>query len=84
MNDKNYSFIEKNLSETKKQLNEKKKDLIKIYKKEIEQEISIELAQRYSGTEGKTKQLLKYDQQFKVGYEILNNLKIYNKILNKI
>lgn len=84
LNDKNYSFIEKNLSETKKQLNEKKKDLIKIYKKEIEQEISIELAQRYSGTEGKTKQLLKYDQQFKVGYEILNNLKIYNKILNKI
>ena len=55
---------------------------LKIYKDEIITEIKIELADRYIGNKGRIEEELKYDNQFQTALNILNNQKVYDKLLN--
>ncbi len=55
---------------------------IKPYRDEILDQIKIELADRYSGTKGETEEELSYDNQFQTALKILDNTKLYDKILN--
>lgn len=54
----------------------------KIYEDEIVREIKIELASRYSGTEGKIMTSLEGDKQFQAALKIVTNEKVYKGILN--
>ncbi|QQS34592.1 MAG: S41 family peptidase [Ignavibacteriales bacterium] len=54
----------------------------KIYEDEILREIKIELAARYTGTEGKITASLEGDKQFQAALKIATNEKIYNGILH--
>lgn len=46
-------------------------------------ELKTELASRYLGTKGKIEQFLKYDPQFQTALNLLNDERVYNKILHK-
>jgi len=59
----------------------KKKEL-RSHQKEIVSEIRQEFAARMFGRTGRIKESLKNDPQFDTAFNILNNQKIYNKILN--
>ncbi|MFO7448339.1 MAG: S41 family peptidase [Ignavibacteriaceae bacterium] len=66
----------------KAQLEKLDKSEMKVYKDEIIREIRGELALRYLGSEGKIKELLKYDLQFQAAIKLLNNEKSYLSLLN--
>jgi carboxyl-terminal processing protease len=55
---------------------------MKVYKDEIIRELRAELALRYLGSEGKTKELLKYDTQFQSALKVLGNEKSYSHLLS--
>jgi len=55
---------------------------MKVYKDEIIREIRAELALRYLGSEGKIKELLKYDTQFQTALKVLESEKFYSHLLS--
>ena len=55
---------------------------LQIYKDEILREIKSELAARYIGIEGRLKEQLNSDPQIQTAVEIVNNKKVYEKLLN--
>ncbi len=55
---------------------------LKIFKSEILDELKIELADRYIGNKGRVEEELKFDNQFQTAYKILNDAKVYDKLLN--
>ncbi len=55
---------------------------LKIYKNEILTELKIELAERYLGNKGRIEEELSFDNQFQTALQILNEPKVYDKILN--
>jgi carboxyl-terminal processing protease len=57
---------------------------MRIFRKEILREIKAELASRYLGSAGRTKELLKNDDQFKTAVDILKNERIYKRLLNSL
>ncbi len=52
------------------------------YKNEIADKIKEELAARLWGRKGRVRETLKFDKQFKVALNVLNNNKIYDRLLN--
>ena len=50
---------------------------------EVLRELKGELASRYLGTEGKIEELLTSDPQFQAALKVLNNNKVYDKLLNE-
>jgi carboxyl-terminal processing protease len=55
---------------------------MRIFRKEIIREIKAELASRYLGTSGRTKELMKNDEQLHTAVNILDDDAIYRKLLN--
>jgi carboxyl-terminal processing protease len=56
---------------------------IRIYKPEIIKEIKSELASRYLGLEGRIKEQLKTDEQFRTAVNLIKDNSSYNRLLNK-
>ena len=52
------------------------------YRKEILEEVKIELASRYNNSEGRIRESLKYDRQFQAAYNLLTNENLYLKLLS--
>ena len=74
--------ISESLTKVKNQLENIGNKEITIYKDEVIRELKGELASRYLGTEGKVEELLTSDPQFQTALKVLNNSKIYNRLLN--
>ncbi len=74
--------ISESLTKVKNQLENIGNKEIGIYEDEVLREIKAELASRYLGTEGKVEELLTTDPQFQTALKVLNNDKLYNKLLN--
>jgi carboxyl-terminal processing protease len=55
---------------------------LQIFKNEILKEIKGELASRYSGSNKKVEELLKYDTQFQTALQVTTDDATYNKLLN--
>jgi carboxyl-terminal processing protease len=55
---------------------------MRIFNKEIIREIKTELASRYLGNSGRTKEILSKDEQFSVAFNVLNDDSAYRKLLN--
>lgn len=78
----------KSVTELSAQLEKIKKEFEKLelndlnnYKAEIVEEIRGELASRYLGNEGRTEEFLQSDKQFQSALNILNDQKVYNRLL---
>ncbi len=74
--------IYENLEKIKDQFENIGDKELKKFKKEIIEEIKIELASRYIGNDGEIEQILSDDVQFKTAFNILNDKEVYNKLLN--
>ncbi len=74
--------ITESLTKVKDQLEKIGNKEINIYKDEVLRELKGELASRYLGTEGKIEELLASDPQFQTALKVLDNTKLYNKLLN--
>ncbi len=70
------------LENAKKHFEENVNTELRVFKEEILREIKGELASRYSGSEGKVEELLKYDDQFQTAIDVINSDQTYNKLLN--
>lgn len=70
------------LKSLKEQINKITSTEMRIFKKEIIREIRTELAWRYLGSEGKIKELLGNDEQFKTAVNLAGDDIIYKKLLN--
>lgn len=79
---KTYGSIKTKISQLKKDLEELDNKEINNGKDEIISLIKIELASRYYGNEGRIKQNLENDNQFKVAINFLKNINLYNKFLS--
>ena len=73
-----------NLNNLKIELNNMKDNILLKYKPDIVSEIRQEFAARMFGRKGRIKESLKNDLQFDTAIKILNNQKLYNKILKII
>ncbi|MDP4114558.1 MAG: S41 family peptidase [Bacteroidota bacterium] len=73
--------ITPDLQKLKTQLQKLSKKETRIFKSEIIDEIRAELVLRYLGQDERIKDQLKYDKQFKVALNIINNNNLYNKFL---
>lgn len=71
------------LENAKRYFEDMDKSELSLYQDEILTEIKGELASRYFGSDGKVEELLKYDSQFQVAYDLLSDQPVYNKLLNK-
>lgn len=71
------------LKSVKKHFEENINSELSSSKNEIIREIKGELASRYSGTSGKVKELLKYDEQILTALTVISDDIAYNAILNK-
>jgi carboxyl-terminal processing protease len=80
--DKQFQFISPQLKDIQKQLDKTSSSAIEGYRKEILEEIRIELASRYNNSEGRIRESLKYDNQFQAAYNILTNQNLYLKLLS--
>jgi carboxyl-terminal processing protease len=74
--------ISSELDRLKNEFEEFSKHEMTIFKKEILREIKVEIASRYSGTDGKVKESLEYDKQFQTALNILKDSVVYNRLLN--
>jgi carboxyl-terminal processing protease len=54
---------------------------MRIFRNEIVREIKSELASRYLGSTGRTKEMLSNDEQFRTALSILKDQSLYNKLL---
>ncbi len=75
--------ITESLTQVKNQLEKIGNKEINIYKDEVLRELKGELASRYLGTEGKIEELLTSDPQFQTALKILDNNKVYDRLLNE-
>ena len=73
--------IYENLEKVKLQFEKLGDSDLNIYKKEIIEELRIELASRYIGNNGAVREMLSDDVQFQTALKILSNKKLYDKIL---
>ncbi len=73
-------FLEQ-LDRTKNQIDANHSNEIEKYKNDILFLIREELAARIDGRQGRIKESLKMDNQFEAAYNILNNKKLYNKLV---
>ncbi len=73
--------ITESLTKVKDQLEKIGNKEINIYKDEVLRELKGELASRYLGTEGKIEDLLASDPQFQTALKVLNNTKLYDRLL---
>ncbi len=74
--------ISESLEKIKNEFDKLGNSELKIYKNEILDELKIELADRYIGNKGRVEEELKFDNQFQDAFKILNNEKVYDKLLN--
>jgi carboxyl-terminal processing protease len=70
------------IKKVKTQLEKIDNSELRIYKNEIVRELKNELASRYMGSSGRTKESLNNDQQFQTALKIINNKTVYKKLLN--
>jgi carboxyl-terminal processing protease len=80
--DKQFRNISPQLKDIKKQLDKTSSSGVEEYRKEILEEVKIELASRFSNSEGRIRESLKYDRQFQTAYSILTNQNQYLKLLS--
>ena len=78
----NYANLTNRLEDLRSEVSRLKKDDFKLYADEIVRELKEELAVRYLGLEGKTRQQLKSDDQFQTALDVLEDQAIYEKLLN--
>lgn len=74
--------ISEGLEKIKKEFQKLGNSELRIYKNEILKEIKVELAERYIGNKGRIEEELKFDNQFQTALNILNDPKVYDKLLN--
>ena len=70
------------IKKVKTQLEKIDNSELRIYKSEIVRELKNELASRYMGSVGRTKESLNNDLQFQTALKIINNKSVYKKLLN--
>ncbi|HUX61642.1 MAG TPA: hypothetical protein VMV32_10060, partial [Ignavibacteriaceae bacterium] len=73
--------IYENLEKVKLQFEKLGDRDLSIYKREIIEELKIELATRYIGNNGAVREMLSDDVQFQTALKILSNKDLYDKIL---
>jgi len=78
----NYDELTEELTLLKSKISELKKDDFDIYKNEILDQLKLELAVRYLGTEGRIKEQLKTDIQFQSALDIFESPAVYDHLLN--
>ncbi|MHB1686173.1 MAG: S41 family peptidase [Ignavibacteriaceae bacterium] len=71
-----------NLENVKHQFEKLGNNDLNIYKKEIIEELRIELASRYQGNDGEVREMLSGDVQFQTAIKILSNKEVYDKLLD--
>ena len=79
--DKQFQHITPHLNDLKKQISQTSSFDVDDYRKEIIEEVRIELASRYKNAEGRIKESLRYDNQFQSALRIIQDTKLYNKLL---
>ena len=80
--DKQFRNISPQLQDIKKVLDKSSASGVDDYRKEILEEVKIELASRYNNSEGRIRESLKYDRQFQAAYNLLTNENLYLKLLS--
>jgi carboxyl-terminal processing protease len=80
--DEKYTSITEELNNLKSRISDLKNNDFEFYGDEILSEIKEELALRYTGMEGRIKQHLKSDVQFQSAIKVMENSKVYEKLLN--
>ena len=78
----NAKKMENTLEKLKSEVNEMFEIEFKENKNEILEELKVELAYRFYGTDGGMKEKLKYDKQFTTALNVLKNEEVYSKLLN--
>jgi len=78
----NTKKIEPTIKKLKEQIGDLFNSEYEKSKQEIVGELRGELALRFSGAESEIREWLKYDKQFKAAMNVLNNAKIYNRLLS--
>lgn len=74
--------LKSELEHIKSELADLYRSEMKIFRGEILREIRSELAARYLGVEGRIKEQLNFDVQIQASLDILNNIEVYNRLLN--
>ena len=78
----NTKKIEPTIKKLKEQIGDLFNSEYEKSKQEIVGELRGELALRFSGAESEIREWLKYDKQFKAAMNVLNNNKVYNRLLS--
>ncbi len=79
---KSYENMKTKILQLKNEIEQLDNKEINNGRKEIIEQIKIELASRYYGNEGRIKQTLENDNQYKVALDFLKNINLYNQFLS--
>jgi hypothetical protein len=80
--DKQYAYLKKQINTLREDSRSSSSFDVEDYRQEILEEAKIELAARFTGSDGRIRETLKYDLQFQCAYRLLKQDEVYNKILS--